>query len=147
MSSTCTALISLALGFLSQLAHYALETDYLNTFLHDNLLTLLIALLAINSATMGIVLTKIRELVEMGGKTSIFKSTKAQMLLAVREQIALIIIAIAALTVASSPIIPQSDIFYTFFESIIVGVFAYSLIALYDTATSVLIIVDFDPNA
>ncbi|TEA74152.1 hypothetical protein [Allopusillimonas ginsengisoli] len=147
MSSIRTALIALALGFLSQLAQHALETDYLNAFLRNNLLTILIALLAINSATTGIVLTKIRGLMEMGGNGSTFKSTREQMVLAVREQVALIVVAIAALTVASSPILPQSGIVELFFESLVVGVFAYSLFVLYDTAVGVLIIIDFDPSA
>ena len=147
MSSIRTALIALALGFLSQLAQRALETDYLNAFLRSNLLTLLIALLAINSATTGIVLTKIRGLIEIGGNASTFKSTRAQMVLAVREQVALIVVAIAALTVASSPLLPQNDTLQLFFESVVVGVFAYSLLVLYDTAVGVLLIVDFDPRA
>lgn len=148
MSSVRTALIALALGFLSQLAQRALQTDYLNLFLSSNLLTLLIALLAINSATMGIVLTKIRGLIETGGgSASTFKSTKAQMVLSVREQIGLIVVAIGALTVASSPLLPQSDTLELAIESVVVGVFVYSLLVLYDTAIGVLIIVDFDPRA
>jgi hypothetical protein len=147
MSSIRTALVALALGFLAQLAQRALETDYLNAFLRNNLLTLLIALLAINSATTGIVLTKIRGLIEVGGNASVFKATRAQMVLAVREQIALIVIAIAALTVASSPLLPSSDILQLSLESVVVGVFSYSMLVLYDTAVGVLLIVDFDPRA
>jgi len=107
----------------------------------------LIALLAINSATTGIVLTKIRGLIESGGSASVFSSTRAQMVLSVREQVVLIVVAISALTVASSPLLPKSDIVQLFFESIVVGVFAYSLLVLYDTAIGVLLIVDFDPNS
>src|SRR5690606_2367989 len=147
MSSMRTALIALALGFLAQLAQHALETDYLNAFLRSNLLTLLIALLAINSATTGIVLTKIRGLIETGGSAAVFKATRAQMVLAVREQVALIVIAIAALTLASSPLLPSDDILHLSLESVVVGVFAYSLLVLYDTAVGVLLIVDFDPRA
>lgn len=141
-----TALISLALGYLSQLAQTALHTNYLNTFLANNLLTILIALLAINSATTGIVLTKIRELLEKGGNPSTFRSTRKQMMIAVREQIALIVIAIVALVLSTSPLIPQNNILDKFINSVVVGSFAYSLLILYDTATSVLIIVDFDPG-
>src|SRR5690625_3887903 len=108
MSWIRTALIALALGFLSQMAQWALETDYLNDFLRSNLLTLLIALLAINSATTGIVLTKIRGLIGIGGNPSSFKSTREQMVLAVREQVALIAVAIVALMFSSSPLLPRN---------------------------------------
>lgn len=147
MSSIRTALIALALGFLSQLVQRSLETDYLNIFLKNNLLTLLIALLAINSATTGIVLTKIRGLIEMGGSASTFKSTREQMVVAVKEQVGLIVVAIVALIVASSPLLPQNNSLQLFIGSVVVGVFAYSLMVLYDTAMGVLIIVDFDPSA
>ena len=61
-----------------------------NDFLAENLLTLLVALLAINPGTTGIVLTKVRELVEKYGHAEIFTPTRNQMLLAVQAKIELI---------------------------------------------------------
>ena len=59
-----TSIMSIGVGFLAQVLQSSLTTSYLNVFLSENLITILIALLAINSATLGIVLTKIRDLVE-----------------------------------------------------------------------------------
>lgn len=140
------SLVSLAMGFLSQLAQIWLGTSYLNDYLSANLLTVLIALLAINSTTTGIVLTKIRELVEARGGSSAFEPTKAQMLLAVREQIFLVGFSVVFLMVASSPLLTTNFELKLLIDSLVVGIFVYALHVLYDTAISVLIIISFDPN-
>ena len=141
------SLIVLAVGYLAQLGQSWLSTTYFNDYLSANLLTILIALLAINSTTTGIVLTKIRELVESNGNSDTFNPTKSQMLLAVREQIALIAFATAFLTIVSSPKIPQVEELEMLINSLVVGIFVYALHILYDTAISVLIIINFDPDS
>jgi len=128
---------------LAQLLQAWLETEYLNQFLRANLLTILIALLAINSATTGIVLTKIRELVEARGKAELFSPTRRQMILAVREQVGLIAAAVILLTLSSSPYLRPYEELLLLVNSLIVGIFVYGLQVLYDTAIGVLIIVDF----
>ena len=138
-----TSFFVLGIGFVAQLAQQAVGSAYLNTFLSGNLINLLVALLAINSATMGIVLTKIRDLVEKHGGEEAFSETKTEMLLSIKEQIFLIALAIILLTVVNSEyLIGRMDILL-FLWSSIVGVFVYSLRILYDTAKSVLIIIDF----
>ncbi|MFW8696409.1 hypothetical protein, partial [Mesorhizobium japonicum] len=62
-----TSLISLGIGYVCEFAQSMGQSQYLNDFLKGNLITLLVALLAINSATMGIVLTKIRDLIDKKG--------------------------------------------------------------------------------
>ena len=141
------SLIVLAVGYLAQLGKCWLSTTYFNDYLSANLLTILIALLAINSTTTGIVLTKIRELVESNGNSDTFNPTKSQMLLAVREQIALIAFATAFLTIVSSPKILQVEELEMLINSLVVGIFVYALHILYDTAISVLIIINFDPDS
>lgn len=54
--------ISIAIGYLAKTASDALNIEFINRFLNDNLVTILIALLAINAATMGIVLFVVTEL-------------------------------------------------------------------------------------
>ncbi len=141
-----TALIALAVGFLAQLVQSWLKTTYLNTFLAGNLLTILIALLAINSTTTGIVLTKIRTLVEEYGNAELFAPTRDQMVLSVKEQVGLITLAIVVLTLADSPVFKGNAQLALLVDSVVVGVFVYGLMVLYDTALSVLKIVDFDPR-
>lgn len=142
-----TFIMSIGIGFLAQVLQSFLNTNYLNNFLSQNLITILIALLAINSTTLGIVLTKIRDLVEKHGNAECFISTKEQMILSIKEQISLIIFAVIFLTVVSSSIIAAYTNLKMLFDAIIVAVFAYALFVLYDTAKGVLIIIDFDVNS
>ena len=138
--------MSIGIGFIFQVLQGALSTDYLNSYLAQNLITILIALLAINSATLGIVLTKIRDLVERHGNAECFNSTKEHMILSIKEQIALIIFAITFLTIVSSEVIASYENLKMLFDAIIVAIFSYALFVLYDTAKGVLIIIDFDIN-
>lgn len=139
--------MSMGVGFLVQVVQSSLSTNYLNSFLSQNLITILIALLAINSATLGIVLTKIRDLVEKHGNAQCFNSTKKQMILSIKEQIALIIFAVIFLTIVSSDVLMHYENLKLLLDAAVVGIFSYALFVLYDTAKGVLIIIDFDVNS
>lgn len=139
-----TSAISLGIGFLLQILQSLLHTTYLNDFLSRDLITILIALLAINSATLGIVLTKVRDLVERHGNAQCFHSTKEHMILSIKEQIVLIVFSIIFLTVISSDVITDQDDLKLLLNATVTGIFSYALFVLYDTAKSVLIIIDFD---
>jgi len=141
-----TSIMSIGIGFLAQVLQSSLSTNYLNNFLSQNLITILIALLAINSATLGIVLTKIRDLVEKHGNAECFNTTKQHMILSIKEQIALIIFAVIFLTIVSSSVITDYTNLKMLIDATIVSVFSYALFVLYDTAKGVLIIIDFDVN-
>lgn len=136
--------ISIGIGFIIQLLQDWVGSTYFNEFLKSNLINLLVALLAINTATMGIVLTKIRDLVDSKGHGEAFKKTRQQMLLSVKEQLVLIVLAIFFLTVSESNYLPSIANFDLLTNSLISGIFVYSMMVLYDTAISVLIIIDFD---
>lgn len=139
-----TALISLGVGFLTEIINGWLSTQFLTKFFEANLITMLVALLAINAATMGIVLTKIRDLIDKNGGSEFFQKTRAQMLLAVKEQIGLIVFATVLLTIKSgAPVAAISNLPFLL-NAIVTSVFVYALIVLYDTAKSVLIIVDYE---
>jgi len=139
-----TAFLSLGLGFFAELINIWLSSNFLHEFFKINLITILVALLAVNAATMGIVLTKIRDLIDKNGGAEFFQKTKDNMLLSVKEQIALIILATIILSVKSSPLIAGIENLPLLLNSVITGVFAYALLVLYDTAKGVLIIVDFN---
>lgn len=141
-----TTLLSLGAGLLSQLLQDFLASSYFTEFLQVNLVSILIALLAVNSATMGIILTKIRELIEKHGHGDVFKQTRAQFLLSVKEQIWLIGGAIFLLTLSQSKYTKDLPNASLFFGSAISGIFFYSMNVLYDIAKGVLIIVDFNPK-
>lgn len=139
-----TSFISIGIGFLAEIINNWLNSTYLHKFFESNLVTILVALLAVNAATMGIVLTKIRDLADKNGGFEVFKNTKLNMLLSIKEQIGLIILATIILSVRASPALQSIENISLLFNSIINGIFIYSLLVLYDTAKSVLIIVDFD---
>lgn len=138
-----TALLSLGVGFLAQLSQDWLGSQYFTEFLKANLINILIALLAVNSATMGIVLTKIRDLVDNHGHGETFTKTRRHMLLSIREQVVLVGAAILILTVWQSPHLKAISNVDLFFGACIIAIFVYGMSVLYDTAMSVLIIVDF----
>lgn len=139
-------LLSLGGGYLCQLAQEWLGTDYFGTFLKNNMINLLVALLAVNSATMGIVLTKIRDLVEKHGHGDKFRQTRAQCLLSVKEQIVLIAASIILLTVQDSSYFQHIGHVPLLLKASLTAIFIYAMLILYDTAKSVLIIVDYETD-
>jgi len=139
-----TAFISIGIGFIAEIANSWLGTPFLHTFFENNLITILVALLAINATTMGIVLTKIRDLIDKNGGAEFFKSTKENMLLSIKEQIGLVALATMVLTVKSAPTVTAVSNLSLLLNAVVSGIFVYALIVLYDTAKGVLIIVDYD---
>lgn len=140
-----TSLIALGSGFLIELFNGWLESEFLHKFLEENLITILVALLAVNAATMGIVLTKIRDLIDQNeGGGEYFLGVKTQMLLAVKEQIGLIVLGTTLLAVKAAPAVDTYENLPLFLNAVIGGIFVYGLTVLYDTAKSVLIIVEYE---
>ncbi|MBC8798485.1 hypothetical protein [Shewanella algae] len=139
-----TSFISLGIGFLAELLNVWLGSKFLYGFFESNLVTILVALLAVNAATMGIVLTKMRDLIDKNGNAEAFKKTRSNMLLSIKEQIGLIILATIVLSVKSAPVVQSIENMPLFFNSIVTGIFVYALLVLYDTAKGVLVIVDFN---
>lgn len=146
MQVIIAVLASLGTGLLIQLFQIQLGTTYINRFLENNLITILVALLAINSATTGIILSKIRDLVENHGNPEAFSATKSQMTLSIKEQIGLIICAVILLTVADASIVVSRSDLQLFLSTATIAVFVYGLHILYDTAMGVMAILDFDPR-
>ncbi|MDO6611556.1 hypothetical protein Q4601_04900 [Shewanella sp. 1_MG-2023] len=139
-----TALIALGIGFIAELINSWFGSEFLHKFLTQNLVTILIALLAINATTMGIVLTKVRDMIDSSGGVACFKNTREQMLLSIKEQIALIVIAVVLFSIKDSYRIYAIENATLLLNVLSISVFTYSLLVLYDTAKSVLIIIDFD---
>lgn len=140
-----TSLICFAIGIISQSIFFILETNFLDDWLKSNLPQLQIALLAINSASLSVTLSKIREISDKlkYGKLA-FKRTRTQMLLSIQEQVFLILVTIFLLTLQESPYIKTEKINIEFIiNGILIGSLLYSLNILYDTAKSVLLIIDF----
>ncbi|WP_442764962.1 hypothetical protein [Sulfurospirillum cavolei] len=134
--------LSIGVGFLFAQLQLFCGNRFLFDFLKSNLITLLIALIAINSATLSIVLTKIRELMDKKG-TGNFSATKNQMILSIQEQIILIIVAIVLFIILDSTFIKNHEEYKILAETLLIGTFIYALRILYDTAKSVFVILDY----
>ena len=140
-----TTFFSLGIGFITEVINVWLNSSFLHKFLEANLVTILIALLAINAATMGIVLTKVMDIVEKnnGVGISCFSKTKTQMLISIKEQIVIIVLAIALLILKNSPIVLNIENSELLLNSSITACFIYSLSILYDTAKGILVIINY----
>lgn len=143
-----TTFFSLGIGFITEVINVWLNSSFLHKFLEANLVTILIALLAINAATMGIVLTKVMDIVEKnnGVGISCFSKTKTQMLISIKEQIVIIVLAIALLILKNSPIVLNIENSELLLNSSITACFIYSLSILYDTAKGILVIINFSDD-
>lgn len=141
-----TGSASLGAGFVAQIFQALLCTDGLNIWLKSNSIQLQIALLAINSATLGATLSKIRDLMDKASlDKNAFSEVRAQMLLSIKEQITLIVLATITLVIWSSPVAAKAiPHFNVTLGSLLSGIFIYSVYILYDTAKSILIILDYD---
>lgn len=133
--------ISVGASFIFIFLQTLLESEFINNFLRDNVITLLVALLAINLTTIGIVLSKIRDILELNNGSN-FSDTRREMLLSVKEQIGLIIVASILLVVRYSTVYERLQIDNIFIDTALLSTFIYAILILYDTAKSVFIIID-----
>ena len=126
-------LISLVIGYaLNRLCDYC-QSDFLEKYLDENLILLLVALLAINTATLGIILLRLGEL-SMEYKAKFPKIISA-MKQSIWEQLVLIAVGTICLILHSSKIVksqwPSADFAI---ETVVVAVAVYAIVVVYDTA-------------
>lgn len=134
---TCLGAACLAQFFLHEI-----QSDFIFNFLKSNITNLQVALLAVNTATLGIVLTKIRELIDKTGQRAIFDSTRSEMLLSIKEQVALVAASLIIIAIEAAKNFPL-DIPTDVLQALLIASFIYSIFVLYDTAKSVFVILDF----
>jgi hypothetical protein len=119
------------------------QTNFLSEFLRGNLITILVALLAINAVSLGVVLTKMRDLIDRGGRKDAFEKTKKEMLLSVQEQVALIIISTILFMAEKSPLLADKPNALLAINILIPSCLTYALAILYDTCKSIFVLLDF----
>ena len=130
-------------GLILYLLEKFFQTTFLSDYLRANLITILFALLAINAATLGVVLTKLRDLVDREGKKDAFKGTQKEMLLSVNEQVALIIISTILFMGEKSPLLADKPNAMLAINILIPSCLTYALAVLYATCKSVFVLLDF----
>ena len=121
---------------------HLIQSDFIFNFLKLNITNLQVTLLAINTATLSIVLTKIKEIIDKTGNKVAFEATRNEMLLSIKEQVVLVMASmfIIAITEAKNfPFVIPMEVL----QVCLIASFIYSIFILYDTAKSVFIILDF----
>ncbi|MDO8292858.1 MAG: hypothetical protein Q7T29_08355 [Gallionella sp.] len=138
-----SSFISLGIACTLQFFFAQIQSGFVFDLLKSNITNLQVALLAVNAATLGIVLTKIREIIDKTGAREAFESTRQEMMLSIKEQITLIgaSLLIISLATAKTPPVHFPDELY---QALLLTSFVYSLLILYDTAKSVFVLLDYE---
>lgn len=131
-------LVSIGIVMVSSL----LGSNFIYGFLDTNLVTLLVALAAINTTTLGVVMTKLRE-VSLSYHVD-FARTIHDMRVSVKEQIILIAGSLVVQIAASSPLVPSEIIYQQVVNILLIAVFIYALYLLYETANMIFVVLEFE---
>lgn len=137
-----TTFMSLGAACVVQFFLHQIQSDFIFNFLKSNITNLQVALLAVNTATLGIVLTKIREIIDKTDQRAEFESTRNEMLLSIKEQVALVAVSLFIVACESAKNLPTA-VPSEVFQATLIASFIYSIIVLYDTAKSVFVILDY----
>jgi hypothetical protein len=118
---------------------YWLESPYLFDYLQANIIGLLITLLAINTATSGLIASKMQDLNLLKPEINLSEPIK-QMKISLIEQILLIALSIIFMTILRSNKI-QFDFKEEIFNGGLVFILVFSLAILWDTGKAVFIVI------
>lgn len=116
-------------------------SDFLGEFLKANLITLLVALLAINTTTISVIMTKLRELSK---DTRVFSNSMREMRVSIVEQVVLIVLAVFLQTIMSSRLYVWTDVGAFLLSTALLAIFFYAIHILWDTANGVFVILSFE---
>ena len=141
MQKIKTAVFYLCIGAILIFGSHALESTFLPEFLMKDLLTILIALLAINIATLGIVFSKLEEIAisveEKTGARPTFEKTQQEAFSSVKEQMWMIGITVVVSMGCSSSFCEQYIVLKYISQTILATVLVWDLFVLYDTSSAV----------
>ncbi len=130
----------IVLAIIISLIGKGLESKFLFTYLQENIIGLLLTLLAINTATSGLIASKIQDIV-VNYPTIDFSITIKEMKKSLLEQIILIIVSVVCLLLMDS-----AKITYEFKEiignTILTAVLIYAVNILWDTGKGVFVIIE-----
>jgi hypothetical protein len=138
-------LICIGGGFIMVYISFLLESGYIFAFINRGLIIILISLLAINTTTSSIIMTKLKEIAD---KTSVsFSRTIKQLHLSIKEQVWLIAIGLFFLIINNSELIQNKIPALTFaIDTILVAIFLYAILILRDTANAIFVILGYEDN-
>jgi hypothetical protein len=120
-----------------------IKSSFLGTFLDSNVITILVTLLAINTTTMSVLLTKLKEISDKTGKS--FTNTIPSLKHSRYEQIGLIILSLIFLILKKSDIVINSISHSSAIcDVILTTAFIGGIYNLYDTGKSIFMIMEYD---
>ena len=140
-----SSMVSVGIACLATFLLESIGSRYIFDFLKQNVINVQIGLLAINTATLGVVLTKLRDLVDKGIPLEKFASARSEMLLSIKEQMALIVFALIILSAESATSVPFR-VPEELLRILLLSCFVYALMILYDTARSVFVVLGESPE-
>ena len=147
MQKIKTASFHLILGFFLTGVNCFLKSNFLQGFFENDLLTILIALLGLNIATLGIVFSKLEEISENVKKNKgieiSFEKTQREAFLSIKEQMWMIIITVCFSIISSSPYSQRYELIWYVSQGILGTVFVWALFVLYDTSSAVFKVLNF----
>ena len=133
----------LIIGFVINAVSEWLDSSFFSDYLEKNLITLLIALLAINTTTMSVLMTKLKEIVNSTGGN--FINTVDQLRKSRFEQIMYIILTATVLVLAGSPkILTLYSSMKFILHTLLASIFVASMHTLFDTANAIFVILNFE---
>lgn len=117
-----------------------IESKFLFTYLRENIVGLLLTLLAINTATLGLIASKIQDILKDYPKFN-FTTTIKEMKISLMEQIILIIVSILCLLLADSEKITyeNKDLIANI---VLTSILIYAVNILWDTGRAVFVIIE-----
>lgn len=119
---------------------YCLKSDFLFEYLQNNIIGLLLTLLAINTATLGLIASKIQD-VMIEYPTLDFSQSIKEMKISLFEQIVLIAVSIICMIFLKSTII-IFDCKDFIGNAILIAILIYSINILWDTGKAVFIVIE-----
>lgn len=122
----------------TSLCHF-LESDYIFHYIQGNVIGIQVTLLSINTATLGLIASKIQEISLQYNID--FTDTVREMKFSLKEQIALIITSIATLIIMKSKLLTMGCQEFVG-NAILSSVVIYALNILWDTGKSVFVIIE-----
>lgn len=133
------AVIFLVISMVIHAVSLWLDSSFIEEFLDQNLITLLLALLAINTTTISVIMTKLREISDASGVS--FSSSIHSMRMSVTEQVVLLAIAVLVLVLKNSTVITTRFTFAEFIANVLlIAIILRAVQILYDTANGVFVI-------
>ncbi|MFS4491730.1 hypothetical protein [Maribacter sp. 2308TA10-17] len=135
-----TIFASFGIAFILIVFEYFLESSFLSLFLKENLVGLLLTLMAINTATSTVISGKLEEISERTGAdfADVIKEIKFSLV----EQIALIIMAVILLIIEDSKVLETKvEYFDTLINILLATILVYAVDILRDTGVAIFNIV------